>query len=71
MARTERLVFDWQRSRSEASHRGWEGRWERGEAVGLKGKAYLDELTKEGPRYFEEEREYDDFDDVWDFEGEY
>lgn len=76
MARTERLVFEWQRSRSEASHRGWEMRWERGEAVGPKGKAYLE--REYGPVEILPERggggggggDFEDYDDYWDWEGE-
>lgn len=67
VAKTERLVFGWQRSHSEASKRGWEGRWERGEAVGPKGSVYLKDIAVAGP-YFRED--FDDF-DIWDFEGEY
>ncbi len=46
-----RIIFDWQRSASAASKKGWEARWERaietGAKVGPKGEAYLEQ--KYGP----------------------
>jgi len=66
VAKTERLVFDWQRGHSEASKKGWQGRWERGEGVGPKGKAYLERQW--GAEIPPEE---EDFQDYWDMEIEY
>lgn len=67
MAKTERLVFDWQRSHSEASKRGWEGRWERGDAVGPKGAAYLERHYGPVDIPPDSQDDYDDydFDDEW------
>ena len=78
-----RILFEWQRSRSAASRKGWETRWERGEAVGPKGRDYLSGAFPGGPAgdrsgeapkseipYYEEDY-FDDYADVWDFEDEY
>ncbi len=68
MAKTERLVFEWQQSRSEASRAGWESRWERGEAVGPKGEQFLE--RKYGPVDIPPD-DFEDYDfDYWDFEDE-
>jgi hypothetical protein len=67
--KTERIVFDWQSSRSEASHKGWEGRWERGEAVGPKGEAYLERVY--GPVEIDYRDDYADYFDFEDVEAEY
>lgn len=64
-----KIVFEWQQARSDASHRGWEMRWERGESVGPKGSAYLErEYGPVGipPDRYDEEQDYD----YWDFEDE-
>lgn len=77
-----KIIFEWQRSASEGSRKGWEARWERametGAKVGPKGEAYLEQ--KYGPvvggggsgggRYTGGYRLYDDFDDYDDFDFE-
>lgn len=54
-----RIVYDWQRSLSERSSKGWETRWakafERGEKLGPKGAAYIERvygptISGAGPR---------------------
>lgn len=63
-----RIVFEWQRSHSEASKAAWKTRWKRGDAVGPKGKAYLEH--KYGPVEVPADI-YEDYADYWDFEIEY
>ncbi len=59
----ERIIFPHMQRASQASQRGWRGRWERGEAIGPKGREYLKQLEEpydiEGPVFEDWEFEID------------